>query len=58
MKKRRENIALTIASINCEIEALEELLSITSSIRMQAIIEEKIYALEKEKYLYRTLMNL
>ena len=58
MKKRRENIALQIAAINCEIEGLQELLETISDIRMKAKIREKIYALEKERYFYNQLMNL
>lgn len=58
MKKRRENIALTIATINCEIEELQGLLETISDIRMKAKIREKIYALEKERNFYNQLMNL
>lgn len=58
MKKRRENIALQIAAIDCEIDGLLTLLEITSDMRMRAQIRKKIYALEKERCIYSQLMNL
>lgn len=57
MNERHSKIEFKLAVINNQIKRLEELLPLTSSIRMQANIRLKIYELEKERYALQLLLN-
>jgi hypothetical protein len=57
MNEKHSKIEFKLAVINNQIKRLEELLSLTSSIRMQANIRLKIYELEKERYILNKILN-
>jgi hypothetical protein len=57
MNEKHSKIEFKLAVINNQIKRLEELLSLTSSIRMQANIRLKIYELEKERYVLQQILN-
>jgi hypothetical protein len=57
MNEKHSKIEFKLAVINNQIKRLEELLPLTTSIRMQANIRLKIYELEKERYVLQQILN-